>query len=75
MTDYHREASPAPKPGLCVALPCLPSCDVCGSKEARYDAATKMGPWAYLCGTCYGRLAASTELGVGRGQRLVKEES
>jgi len=54
----------------------LPLCDMCVHQrgagmadQAMYDAATRMGPWAYVCQYhfehyCYG-------VGTGRGQRLV----
>lgn len=49
-----------------------PRCDVCGA-EAHYDAATRQGPWAFLCdkhwkSMTYGRL------GTGVGQRLLLKE-
>lgn len=39
-----------------------PTCDLCQSKPAEYDAPMKGGPWANMCPTCYGRHATQ---GVG----------
>lgn len=50
-----------------------PNCDICGA-PAHYDAKTKHGPWAYLCVEHFASMAASHELGTGRGQRLVVAE-
>ncbi len=47
----------------------LPTCDFCG-KTAAYDAATQMGPWAYMCQSCFD-VNGTGELGLGKGQRLV----
>jgi hypothetical protein len=49
----------------------LPDCDLCGGR-ARYDAKTALGPWAYMCLECYKQHAATTKLGTGLGQELVK---
>lgn len=49
----------------------IPNCDFCGDK-AEYDAKTKFGPWAYMCGTHW-HLSGLGQLGLGRGQRLVLE--
>lgn len=50
----------------------LPNCDVCSSQgrtsTALYDAATRMGPWGYLCQPCFDTYAYG--LGMGRGQKL-----
>lgn len=46
----------------------LPSCDFCGT-PAQYDAATKFGPWAYMCSDHW--LEHSLQkLGLGLGQKL-----
>lgn len=54
----------------------LPNCDVClqrgVQKEAHYDAATRFGPWAYLCNEHFAAYAFG--LGTGRGQRLVVQQ-
>jgi hypothetical protein len=51
----------------------IPNCDLCKQrgdiKPAAYDAATKMGPWAYLCEEDYQEVGLG--LGTGVGQRLV----
>jgi hypothetical protein len=55
----------------------LPDCDMCKAEgravieKAHYDAATRRGPWAYLCDYHFGVHAYG--LGIGRGQRLVVE--
>jgi len=51
-----------------VEVPRLPDCDFCGD-QAHYDGKTKMGPWGYMCETCF--LAHGTGLGLGKGQMLV----
>lgn len=47
----------------------IPPCDEC-RKPAEYDAKTKAGPWAYLCGSCFDTFTHG-KLGLGVGQRLV----
>ncbi len=51
----------------------LPDCDMCDqigvTRDAEYDGATVMGPWANMCGEHFGRYGVG--LGTGRGQRLV----
>ena len=54
----------------------LPNCDICAKRgqkvrKARYDAATRWGPWAYMCNSCWFMDAASRELGTGIGQELI----
>jgi hypothetical protein len=54
----------------------LPNCDICAkrgrkARKARYDAATRWGPWAYMCNSCWFMDAASRELGTGIGQELI----
>lgn len=53
----------------------LPQCDYCHITKtpARYDAKSKSGPWAYMCGTHYNEYGIG--LGTGKGQRLVLNES
>ena len=48
-------------------------CDVCSCtiKDVLYDARTKMGPWATLCGCCYTELGVG--LGVGKGQKYLED--
>ena len=49
----------------------IPPCDIC-QKPAAYDAKTKAGPWAYLCGACFDVHGIGT--GLGKGQRLILRE-
>jgi len=42
-------------------------CDFC-DKEAKFDAKTQIGPWAYMCDHHFQMYGVG--LGVGRGQRL-----
>ena len=50
-------------------------CDMCWERgivrEAKYDGKTRMGPWAYMCESCFQRYG--TGLGLGHGKRLVKK--
>jgi len=47
-----------------IYLASLPQCDMTGcSAPARYDAPTKMGPWAYLCVHHYDTTAAPNGIG------------
>jgi len=48
----------------------FPNCDFC-QDQAAYDAKTKNGMWANLCELHWRSYAASTQLGIGKGQRLV----
>jgi hypothetical protein len=41
----------------------------CETVPAYYDGKTVMGPWAYMCESCFQRVGVG--LGLGRGQRLV----
>lgn len=46
-----------------------PLCDFDKSHgSAEYDGATTLGPWAYMCLSCYNKYG--TGLGTGRGQKL-----
>lgn len=49
----------------------IPMCDVCRKTDAAYDGATKFGPWAYMCESCWQDNGVG-KLGTGYGQRLVK---
>ena len=44
-------------------------CDIGCGGVAQYDAATKFGPWAYLCEICFEEYTTG-QLGTGFGQRL-----
>lgn len=47
-----------------IYLAAPPTCDMDGcNTEARYDAPTKMGPWAYLCVQHYDTVAARNGIG------------
>ncbi len=52
-------------------------CDVCGwsldLETDLYDAKTKLGPWATMCGYCFEGLGIG--LGTGKGQKYVKDET
>lgn len=60
----------------------LPDCDFCKHEASRsgegtvnkaaYDAASGMGPWAFMCEKHFARYGVG--LGVGRGQRLIPKE-
>lgn len=50
----------------------LPKCYFC-SDTAKYDAKTKMGPWAYMCPFHYNLFG--TGLGLGKGQELIEENN
>jgi hypothetical protein len=47
------------------------TCDIC-QKEARFDAKTKCGVWAFMCKSCF--LKHGIGLGLGIGQMLIKRE-
>lgn len=64
----HSEGGPAPHTQVKVSS--LPKCDFCG-KTAGYDGKTTHGPWANMCEDCFGQHGVG--LGLGRGQKLVKE--
>ena len=51
-----------------------PACDFGCVKTADYDGMTKMGPWAYMCQSCFD-VNGLGELGLGKGQRLVVKEA
>lgn len=46
----------------------LPRCNFC-HKTARFDGATTMGPWAYMCS--YHFKEHGVGLGTGKGQLLI----
>lgn len=50
-------------------LTALPQCDFGCGETARYDARTNMGPWAYMCQSCF-EVHGPGKLGLGIGQRL-----
>lgn len=54
-----------------VKVTALPDCDICKKQKAKYDGKTLMGPWAYMCQSCYD--TSGVGLGTGLGQELVVE--
>lgn len=50
----------------------LPMCSFCKTTEARYDAKTRIGPWANMCLHCFEYYGIG--LGEGLGQELVHED-
>ena len=60
-----------------VTVPVRPECDIHRHElmvgaPAFYDGKTVMGPWAYMCETCFATYGVG--LGMGRGQRLIAED-
>jgi len=49
-------------------------CQVCGTRITNLfiDGATRGGRWAYMCRTCH--IEEGVGLGIGRGQRYVKQQ-
>jgi len=61
-------------PDTWTVLPELPNCQTCTQDppaKAYADGKTSMGPWAYMCRTCFGMYGIG--LGVGKGQELLTE--
>ena len=49
-------------------------CDICGrTPNTIYDAPTRSGRWAWMCGGCWIIHRRSPRLGTGMGQRWVNE--
>lgn len=53
-------------------------CDLCSQAgalitQATYDGKTRVGPWAFMCDSCFEKWGIG--LGKGKGQRLAMEES
>lgn len=59
-----------------VEMTIIPNCDYCNDENtvtaSEYDARTYGGFWAYMCKLHYLLNAKDAELGLGKGQRLVK---
>ncbi len=55
-----------------VVMDTIPQCDFCAS-DARYDAASSMGPWGYFCEKHFAVLG-NGKLGVGYGQEIVQRK-
>ena len=52
----------------------IPNCDMCKQDppaKAYADGKTSMGPWGYMCRSCFGMYGIG--LGVGKGQELLTE--
>ncbi|MEU4217188.1 DUF4314 domain-containing protein [Actinoplanes sp. NPDC026623] len=72
--DAGQPAGPAADGDAVTYLTALPPCDIHRAVRntvvaARYDGATRQGPWAYMCDGCF--MAHGVGLGLGRGQRLL----
>lgn len=58
-----------------VRMDARPDCSICADgavykqTPAAYDAKTWLGPWAYLCRSCF--VSFGTGLGEGKGQRII----
>jgi hypothetical protein len=48
----------------------LPTCDICGHREGRYEMKMRSGRWAMYCPWCVHR-HTSAQLGLGAGQQLI----
>lgn len=57
-----------------VKMHTIPKCDICTGNDAAYDGRTNMGPWAYMCESCW-KVHGVGKLGTGFGQRLELEEN
>lgn len=71
--DFARPVPPAVDSDAVTFVAELPPCDIHGLTRdtvvpARYDGATRQGPWAYMCDGCF--TTHGVGLGLGRGQRL-----
>ena len=59
--------------GESVRVSVIPNCDLCSEKgmDRRSHAYAKLdiGPWAYVCKSCFDTYHCS--FGIGRGQRLI----
>jgi hypothetical protein len=53
-----------------VELNARPDCQICNERPAAYDGKTTMGPWAFMCDTCW-NLHGVGVTGVGYAQRIV----
>lgn len=50
----------------------IPPCDISAEHgEAAVDGKTNFGPWAYMCEACFATHGVG--LGLGKGQRLIKD--
>jgi hypothetical protein len=72
--DFDRPAPSAADNDAVVYVTELPPCTIHQlTREtvvpARYDGATRQGPWAYMCDGCF--MTYGVGLGLGRGQRLI----
>lgn len=63
--------------GYIVRVAKIPDCQICAragfTRLAKYDAKTKVGPWAYVCEECFNRICYG--IGTGYGQILIAMET
>jgi hypothetical protein len=57
-----------------VEMDMIPKCDFCRTRNAKYDAKTIHGSWAYMCPADWRAYRASPRLGTGHGQELVERK-
>ena len=69
--NYQTKGKQMEKDSRVATVSELPKCDFCGG-SARYDGATKLGPWAFMCQKDW--LTNGVGLGLGKGQLLLKEK-
>jgi hypothetical protein len=67
--DMERKVMTVKAFGDVVKVDSLPKCDFCIDR-AGYDARTAGGYWANMCQRHFEMMAATQELGIGKGQRL-----
>lgn len=55
--------------------PAPEKCDICKEPitDTFVDGATKFGPWGFMCPSCHPKVGCG--LGLGRGQKYVKQEN
>ena len=69
--NYQTKGKQMKKDSRVATVSQLPTCDFCGER-ARYDGATKLGPWAFMCQKDW--LTNGIGLGLGKGQLLLTEK-
>lgn len=47
----------------------MSNCDICKAEEAKYDARTIWGPWAYVCEGCFQQYTVK-KIGLGFATKL-----
>jgi hypothetical protein len=70
-TPFHEEDYEEPKELIEVQLSTLPQCSFCEA-PAEYDFRTVTGQWGYGCFDDWVQNRMYTDLGMGKGQKLVK---